>query len=60
MREIINKEQNIIQLNNKITRNKTTKWLVNKPMNKGFKMDYNKRVILKENNDIIDTLPYGF
>lgn len=61
MSEIISKEQTKIQLNYKqITRNEVTKDILNKPTEKECKMNYNERVILKENNEIIETLPYGF
>jgi hypothetical protein len=45
---------------NKITRESKTKNIVNKYQEKFFSFDYDKRVINKINNELIDTLPYGY
>jgi ribosomal protein S20 len=45
---------------NKITRDPKTKNIVNKYQEKFFSFDYDKRVINKINDEIIDTLPYGY
>jgi hypothetical protein len=45
---------------NKITRDSKTKNIVNKYQEKFFSFDYDKRVINKINNELIDTLPYGY
>ncbi len=45
---------------NKITRDSKTKNIINKYQEKFFSFDYDKRVINKLNNEIIDTLPYGY
>jgi hypothetical protein len=61
MIKILNKEVDKILLEyNQITKNRKTHSLVNKTVQKKFKLDYDKRVMLPENDGIIDTLPYGY
>ncbi|XP_047111970.1 uncharacterized protein LOC124788732 [Schistocerca piceifrons] len=54
------KSDNITTNNKMITRNKKTKNLVNKGVEKEFKVTYDKRMVLKETDGIIDTLPWGY
>jgi hypothetical protein len=61
MIKILNKEIKDVPLEyNQITKNRKTHTLVNKTIQKKFKLDYDKRVTLPEQDGIIDTIPYGY
>ena len=45
---------------NQIARDVHTKKLVNKQISKAFTLDYDKRMIMPENDGVIDTLPWGY
>jgi hypothetical protein len=61
MKKIINREIDKVQLSYKmITRNAKSKTLVNKDTTKEFKFEYDKRMIVPEENGVIETLPWGY
>lgn len=45
---------------NQIVRDVKTKKLINKPITKEFKLEYDKRMVTEEMNGVIDTLPWGY
>ncbi|XP_066248831.1 uncharacterized protein [Euwallacea similis] len=61
MEQILDKEIDKIKRNyNMITKDVKNKRLVNKNITKEFTFDYDKRMILNEEDGIIDTLPWGY
>jgi hypothetical protein len=57
----LNKEIKDVPLEYKqIRKNRKTHTLVNKTIQKKFKLDYDKRVMLPEQDGIIDTILYGY
>ena len=58
MKKIIEKDIDKVHLSYKmITRNVKNKTLVNAETNKEFKFEYDKRMIIPEKDNIIETLP---
>jgi hypothetical protein len=61
MKAIIEKEIDKVHLNYKmITRNAKDKTLVNKETSKEFKFEYDKRMVIPEKDNTIETLPWGY
>ena len=61
MNIIIDKEIDNVRLSyNMITRNAKNKTLVNKETTKEFKFYYDKRMVITEENGVVETLPSGY
>lgn len=61
MKKIINDEIRDVQLQfQQITRNSKTKQLATTYTSKTFKMEYDKRMVMYSEGDMIETLPWGY
>ena len=61
MKQIIDKEIDKVHLSYKmITRNAKNKTLVNKETSKEFRFDYDKRMVIPDKDNTIETLPWGY
>jgi len=61
MKRIIEKEISKVNLSYKIiTRNEKNKILVNTETSKEFRLEYDKRIVMPEKDNAIETLPWGY
>ncbi|KAF0726406.1 Uncharacterized protein FWK35_00015506 [Aphis craccivora] len=61
MKKIMNDEIKEVELQfQQITRNSKTKQLATTFTSKSFKMEYDKRMVMDSEGDIIETLPWGY